>query len=100
MSTLENIADNLSGFAAFATSAIGSGLLAIALAYPSVCTGDIPHRTCKNALGGAAMSQSSATTTATIAGFVVGGLALLVRSMIVDYVQSERAKREAALNKP
>lgn len=97
MSTLESIAESLSGFAAFAGSAIFSGLLSIALTYPSDCEGDLLTQSCKNVLGQAAWSQGEAAIFSTVVGFILGGLAVGIRAELLEHAEKRRAEVSGGL---
>lgn len=97
MSSLESMAESLSGFAAFAGSAIFSGLLSIALTYPSDCEGDLLTQSCKNVLGQAAWSQGDAAIFSTVVGFLLGGAAVGIRAALLEQAEKRRAEASSRL---
>jgi hypothetical protein len=93
MSTLSDLAEGMSGTATFLTSAIGTGLIGIALAYPRSCTGGSLSEgvlaTCENVFGTTTMTPEAAGVAGTVIGFVVGFLVLGLRELILHHEQSQ-----------
>ena len=95
MSLMTDAAEALSGAATFATSTLGTGLVAFFVLRTKTCSGgfdgsgsfDGTSISCVNVFGGPAFTTETAATFGTVTGFVLGALAFGIRELILDHAR-------------